>query len=251
MSRERFGEAWDRLFGPPIAHRGLWSPDGPPENSLAAFEAAVHEGYAIELDVQLSSDDEAVVFHDLALERMTGVAGRVAGRPASALAELRLAGTEETIPTLADALAVIGHKTLVLIELKTAFGHVGPLERRVCEVLIDHHGPIGIIGFNPYSHAWFADHHPHILRGLNSYAFKDQPRLAPEQQKAMAKVEHVGLAKPHFLSLGLDILPSANADQHRAEGMPVLAWTVRQPEEWRAVQAHCDNYMFEGMRPHR
>ena len=41
--RARFGEAWDRLFAPAIAHRGLWSPKGPPENSLAAFEAA--QGY--------------------------------------------------------------------------------------------------------------------------------------------------------------------------------------------------------------
>ena len=35
--KARFGEAWERLFDPPIAHRGLWSPDGAPENSLAAF----------------------------------------------------------------------------------------------------------------------------------------------------------------------------------------------------------------------
>ena len=62
--RERFGEAWDRLFAPAVAHRGLWSKDGPPENSLGAFELACEAGYGIELDVQLSSDGEAMVFHD-------------------------------------------------------------------------------------------------------------------------------------------------------------------------------------------
>ena len=51
-STETFGEAWERLFDPPAAHRGLWSPDGAPENSLAAFQAACAHGYAIELDVQ-------------------------------------------------------------------------------------------------------------------------------------------------------------------------------------------------------
>ena len=58
----RFGEAWERLFDPPIAHRGLWSPDGAPENSLAAFQAACSHGYGIELDVQLSADGEAMVW---------------------------------------------------------------------------------------------------------------------------------------------------------------------------------------------
>ena len=57
----RFGEAWDLLFHPPVAHRGLWSPGGAPENSLAAFQAACAAGYGIELDVQLSADGEAMV----------------------------------------------------------------------------------------------------------------------------------------------------------------------------------------------
>ena len=75
--KDRFGEAWDHLFHPPIAHRGLWSPDGPPENSLGAFQAACAAGYGIELDVQLSADGEAVVFHDDKLERMAGARGRI------------------------------------------------------------------------------------------------------------------------------------------------------------------------------
>ena len=41
---ESFGEAWERLFEPAVAHRGLWSPDGAPENSLAAFQAACAGG---------------------------------------------------------------------------------------------------------------------------------------------------------------------------------------------------------------
>ena len=44
--KAQFGEAWDLLFSPAIAHRGLWSPEGAPENSLAAFHAACQAGYA-------------------------------------------------------------------------------------------------------------------------------------------------------------------------------------------------------------
>jgi glycerophosphoryl diester phosphodiesterase len=243
-----FGEAWDRLFEPAIAHRGLWSPDGAPENSLAAFQAACQAGYGIELDVQLSADGEAMVFHDLTLERMCSREGRIGDHTAADLGKARLGTSDETIPTLAEALVEVGHRCMVFIEVKTPFGEVGALEKRVSEILLDHNGPTAVIGFNPYSHAWFADHHPQILRGLNSYRWNDAgaARLAPEQRKAFAALEHVAIARPHFLSLGLDMLPSPRADVLRAQEMPVVAWTVRSPTDWERVSDHCDNMIFEG-----
>jgi len=246
--KDLFGEAWERLFAPAIAHRGLWSPDGPPENSLGAFQAACAAGYAIELDVQLTADGEAVVFHDGALMRMTGREGRVADYTAADLGEIRLAGGEETIPTLADALTLVGHRAMVHIEIKLPYGEVGPLERRVHEILIDHNGPTCVIGFNPYSHAWFADHHPQILRGLDSYSYAngDARHLSPKLRKSYAALEHVSIARPHFLALGLDMLPSPKAAKLRRKGMPVVAWTVRGAAEWEAIKAHCDNLIFEG-----
>ena len=246
--RDRFGEAWDFVFAPAIAHRGLWSKGGPPENSLAAFEAACEAGYGIELDVQLSSDGEAMVFHDTALARLTGREGRVSDHTADDLAKTKLPGGEETIPTLSETLTLVGRRALVLIELKTPYGEVGPLEQRVHDIVIDHAGPIAIIGFNPYSHAWFADRHPSVLRGLDSYSYRgpDAARLAPEQRKSFAKLEHVAIARPHFLALSLDMLPDPRAEAFRADGMPVVAWTTRAPAEWDKVSGHCDNHIFEG-----
>jgi glycerophosphoryl diester phosphodiesterase len=246
--RDRFGEAWNFVFAPAIAHRGLWTPNGPPENSLAAFEAACEAGYGIELDVQLSSDGEAMVFHDNRLGRLTGREGRISDHTAAELGEIPLRGGEETIPTLPETLALVGHRAMVLIELKTAYGEVGPLEQRVHDIIIDHAGPVAIIGFNPYSHAWYADRHPNVLRGLDSHAYRaaDAGRLAPEQRKSFARLEHVAIARPHFLALGLDMLPSERADQYRADGMPVVAWTTRSPAEWDKLSAHCDNHIFEG-----
>jgi glycerophosphoryl diester phosphodiesterase len=246
--KDRFGEAWDCVFAPAIAHRGLWTKNGPPENSLAAFEAACEAGYGIELDVQLSSDGEAMVFHDSQLGRLTGREGRVSDHTAADLAEMTLPGGEETIPTLSDTLTLVGKRAMVLIELKTAYGEVGPLEQRVHDIIIDHAGPIAIIGFNPYSHAWYADRYPNVLRGLDSHAYRgpDGARLAPEQRKSFARLEHVAIARPHFLALGLDMLPDARADDYRAGGMPVVAWTTRAPAEWDKVRPHCDNHIFEG-----
>lgn len=247
--KERFGEAWERLFEPAIAHRGLWSPDGPPENSLGAFRAACSAGYGIELDVQLSADGEAMVFHDDDLERMTGVAGRLSDRTMAELSELRLKGTDERIPTLTETLALVGRRAMVHIELKTPYGQVGPLEQRTHEIIIDHAGPICVIGFNPYSHAWFAERFPGVMRGLDSYSYKRAPHLSEAQRKSFARLEHVAIARPHFLALGLDMLPSQQANGYRIEGLPIVAWTVRSPGQWEAIRDGCDNLIFEGFAP--
>ena len=244
--KDGFGQAWELLFHPPIAHRGLWSPAGPPENSLGAFQAACAAGYAIELDVQLSADGEAMVFHDDKLKRMTGAEGRVRDRSAAELADLRLGGSDEKIPTLLETLTVVGRRAMVHIELKTPYGDVGPLERRVHEVITDHNGPVCVIGFNPYSHAWFADRYPGVLRGLDSYSYNRAPDLGEAQRRSFASLEHVAIARPHFLALGLDMLPSERAAKLRAEGLPVVAWTVREPAQWDAVKDGCDNLIFEG-----
>ncbi|WP_411286577.1 glycerophosphodiester phosphodiesterase family protein [Phenylobacterium sp.] len=244
--KTRFGEAWDLLFHPPIAHRGLWSPGGAPENSLAAFQAACAAGYSVELDVQLSSDGEAMVFHDDGLERMTGATGRLRDRTAADLAQLRLASTDEPIPTLLETLAVIGRRAMAHVELKTPYGEVGPLEQRTHEVIIDHAGPVCVIGFNPYSHAWFAERYPGVLRGLDSYSYRRAPQMVEAQRRSFAELEHIAIARPHFLALGLDMLPSEKAASLRAQGMPLIAWTVRAPEQWDALKASCDNLIFEG-----
>ena len=241
-----FGEAWDLLFHPPVAHRGLWNGNGAPENSLGAFQAACEAGYGIELDVQLSSDGEAMVFHDDDLKRMTGVDGRLRDRTAADLAELSLAGSDERIPTLRETLALVGRRAMIHVELKTPYGEVGPLEQRVHEILLDHAGPTCIIGFNPYSHAWFADRHPGVLRGLDSYDYKRAPHMNEAQRDSFARLEHVAIARPHFLALHVDMLPDPRATKFREEGMPVVTWTIRDPAQWTAVKDHCDNLIFEG-----
>lgn len=242
-----FGEAWDFLFHPPVAHRGLWRKDGAPENSLAAFQAACQAGYGIELDVHLSSDGEAMVFHDHSLKRMTGEEGRLADRTVADLQALRLKGTDERIPTLVETLALVGHRAMVHVELKTGFGEVGPLEQRVHEILMDHAGPTCVIGFNPYSHAWFADRFPGVLRGLDSYAWADPvPQLGDEQRRAFANLQQVAIARPHFLAMSLDTVATEVVAKHRAKGMPVVAWTVRGPDQWAPIKDHCDNLIFEG-----
>ena len=107
--------AW--LVATPIAHRGLHD-ETCPENSLRAIEKAVEQGFPVEIDVQVTSDGRAVVFHDWSLLRLTGLDARVRLTTASKIATLCLAGSVERIPLLEDVLDAIGGHQAVIIEIK-------------------------------------------------------------------------------------------------------------------------------------
>ena len=94
--------------------------------------------------------------------------------------------------------------------------------------------------------ARFAERFPGVLRGLDSYSYKKAPQMTEAQRLSFANLEHVAIARPHFLALGLDMLPSPKATAYRAQGMPIVAWTVRRPDQWDAIKDSCDNLIFEG-----
>ncbi len=233
------------LFAPPFAHRGLWRPDGPPENSLAAFDAACIAGYGIELDVFLSADGEAVVFHDDDLERMTGAPGKVWDRTAAELGALALKGGPERIPTLKHTLDVVAGRAMLLVEIKAGPGLGGPLETRVAELLDDYWGAAAVISFAAGPLAWFARHRPDRLRGLDAMTLAaDDLAASPQAESAFENA--CALAEPHFLALQLDTAAGPLAARFRANGRPVVAWTVRSAADAAKVAPCSDNFIFEG-----
>ena len=226
----------DGLLDHSFAHRGLWSPDGDrPENSLAAFDAACAAGYGIELDVRLSADGAAVVFHDDALERMTGEAGPVDGRDLAQLAILPLAGTDQRIPTLAAVLDLIGDRAPVLIELKTSPGRDGILEAQIAALTNVRTGRYAYIGFDPRALARLAQLDPHRPRGLSA--------------QELSALDNRGLVQPQFLVVRLDLIGDEQTRRLRADGLPVIAWTVKTEADCAAAAPDCDSYIFEGLRP--
>ena len=234
------------LYAPPLAHRGLWSSTGAPENSLAAFDAACTAGYGIELDVRLSAGGEAMVFHDETLERMTGAADALAALTARALGEQALKGGPERIPTLAQTFERIAGRGLVLVELKAVPNPRGELEAAVAAVLDAYSGPAAVISFDAGALAWFAAHLPDVPRGLDAAGFADEDLAdsAGDLEGGLAAlIEH---ARPHFLVLQLQTALGRLAARYRANGLPVLAWTVRSAADAATVAKGADNFIFEG-----
>jgi glycerophosphoryl diester phosphodiesterase len=236
----------EALFSPPFAHRGLWREDGPAENSLAAIVEACADGYGVEFDVRLTADGEAVVFHDATFERMCGVKGVVGETLLEEMRRLKLKGGDDRIPTLSEALHAINGRCLPLIELKTVPGEEGPLEERVASLLDHYHHPFAVIGFNAQSHAWFARHRPKFPRGLDAERLSDEALAQTTLDLAYIFEGQMQLANPDFLLLDLASAAGTVGRRLRAQGMPVIGWTARSPEQAAAYGEVLDNFIFEG-----
>ena len=158
------------FLGAPIAHRAYHGP-GKPENSRAAIRAAVEAGYGIEIDLQPAADGTPMVFHDATLDRMTDATGPVTARSVAELDRIRLGGTDETIPTLAEILQTIAGRVALLVEIKDQGEALGALEARTAEVLAGYQGPLAVMSFNPHSVLAMASAAPEITRGLTTCDF--------------------------------------------------------------------------------
>jgi glycerophosphoryl diester phosphodiesterase len=87
-----------------FAHQGAHSADGPGENTMAAFEAAVAQGYRyLETDAHATTDGVLVAFHDDRLDRLTDRAGAIGDLPYADVRAARVRNHDE-IPLLEDLL---------------------------------------------------------------------------------------------------------------------------------------------------
>ena len=235
-----------------VAHRGLHGP-GRPENTLAAFDAACEGGYAIELDVQPSADGVAMAFHDATLDRMTERRGPVARLTAAALRRVAVGGTDQVVPSLRDALDRIAERVPVLIELKDQHGAMGPtdgrLERAVAAALGGYRGDVAVMSFNPHAVALLARLLPDTPRGRVTARFDAErwPDLPADVRAHLGTLPDMDGAA--FLSHQADALDMPRVAELRAEGRPVLCWTIRSAEDEARARRLADAVTFEGYLP--
>ena len=106
----------EKIYSEIIAHRGLHL--FAPENSLSAYLAAKDAHMGIEIDVRQTKDKELVCFHDRYTNRLLSIPGEISMFDLSTIKRYNLLGSTEYVPTLIEALDVIGKDTLVLLEIR-------------------------------------------------------------------------------------------------------------------------------------
>lgn len=237
----------------PLAHRALHDVSaGRPENSSSAIRAAMQAGYGVEIDVQLSADGTAMVFHDDALDRLTHEHGLVRDRTAAELSAIRLRGGDEGIPTLAEVLAQIGGAVPVLIEVKDQDGalgtDVGPLERSVAQALETYEGPAAVMSFNPHSVAALGELAPNVPRGLvtSAYIAEDWAPLPVATCDRLRDIPDYDRVGATFISHEVTDLARPRVAALKQSGAAILCWTVTSAAQERMARRVVDGITFEG-----
>lgn len=238
----------------PFAHRALHDvTDGRPENSRAAIRAAIASGYGIEIDVQLSSDGAAMVFHDYDLGRLAQAKGAVRLQSADALRAIPLRGGNEGIPDLAEVLNLIAGQVPLLIELKDQDGamgpNVGPLERATAQALEGYKGDVAVMSFNPHSVAAMQELCPDIPRGITTSAYRmDEWPLSAAVCDRLRDIPDYARVGARFISHEFDDLDRPRVAELKQAGAMICCWTVCSIEDEALARRVADTITFDGYR---
>src|SRR5215471_12412349 len=218
-----------------------------------AIDAAIAGRFAIEVDIQLSGDGEAMVHHDDALGRLTEGNGKLIDRTAAELKAVAFKDTGERMMTLADLCVRVAGRVPLVIEVKSHFDGDRRVVKRMAEVLQNYSGPVVGMSFDPDKVLALREAMPKLLRGIvaqRSYDDAYWAKLTSAQRASMQHLRHGFHTEPHFVAFWIDQLPApAPWIARNIFGCPLLAWTVRTAEQRARAARYADQMIFEGFVP--
>lgn len=244
MSRQKRMRAFHGIM---FAHRGLHSHDERiPENSMAAFRAAIQHNYGIELDIHLTRDGELVVFHDDDLKRICGRPERPEDLTAEELTKCSLLGSKEHIPMFRDVLALVNDQVPLLVELKIP-GRDMSICPKAYEMLRAYQGAYLLESFNTEGLYWFRKNAPEVLRGqLSARLTKEDSNVSWILKFLVENLCCNFLGRPDFIAYKLADLPKLSLTLLRTFlGTPIAVWTLRTQDAIREGKQEYDIQIFE------
>ncbi|HWM80604.1 MAG TPA: glycerophosphodiester phosphodiesterase family protein [Pseudolabrys sp.] len=242
------------LTARPIAHRGLHdAAAGIIENTPSSVIAAIGGNYAIEVDLQISSDGEAMVHHDDDLGRLTDGHGTLAAMTAAAIRTMPFKATSDRIVSLGELCDLVAGRTPLILELKSRFDGDLRVAERAVQVLAGYSGPVAAMSFDPTLVTALRRLRPALPRGIVA-----ERRLVTGGAGLatawinwrLAMLTHAPRSRPHFVAYSVNDLPALGPALARTLfGCPLLTWTVRTPADMTRARRHADQMIFEGFRP--
>lgn len=246
--------ALDWLVARPVAHRGLHAAtNGIIENTPSAFSAAVAGHYAIECDLQISADGEAMVHHDHALGRLTEGRDHLATLTAAELKQVAFKDTADRMITLGELCDLVNGRVTLVLEMKSRFDGDPRLPARVADVLKTYRGHAAAMSFDPDQLVNLRHIAPDIPRGIVAeydYADGEWDMLSAADKYNLAYLLHAPRTRPHFVAYGVRSLPALGPWlAQRVFGRPLLTWTVRTQADRARAERWADQMIFEGFQP--
>ena len=219
-----------------IAHRGFFDNETEyPENSLPAFQRAVEAGYGIELDVQLTTDEKLVVFHDASLKRMCGIDRKVTECSYVELQQYTLANSSQKIPMLDEVLSALIFSTSKFLNAR----------------MTDYDGIYCIESFHPLVVAWYYRHQPEVIRGqLSSDFMKENEGLNCLVRFLMSNLLLNFFTKPDFIAYNhkYSDQPSYRLCRKLYQ-VENAAWTIKSQAELERARENFQICIFDSFIP--
>ncbi|RSX55170.1 glycerophosphodiester phosphodiesterase [Bifidobacterium dolichotidis] len=254
-----------------------------PENSLAAFAAAAEAGFGIELDIQLTADDQVVVLHDPDLMRVAGDPRNVRDLTYDELTRIPLfpdcppssdkarplplskenpplvttpdkapEGYYQHVPLLEDVLKLVDGRVPIIIEykfrnLRAWDAQDDRLMELASDLLEAYHGPYVVESFSPAAMNWYRVHQPHVCRGqLAEAANINKDGFIPWLAGSLGLN---WLSRPDFVAYDWKDGNKAAVRLAHQLGALTVAWTVRNEVELEQCEPYFDRIIFEGFVP--
>ena len=236
----------------PIAHRALHDASkGVYENCRSAIIAAIEHGYAIEIDLQLSADGRAMVFHDDTLDRLTDKHGDVSDYTAAELTQIKVGSGQDVIEPLEDILRLVDGRVPLLIELKDQSRQLsqtdGRLEQATIDALSLYEGAVAVMSFNPHMIATMAKLSSDLPLGLTTGSFMDPSwGIDAERIAHLSQITDFDPKRYSFVSHFALELASPCIQTLKEQGVAIFTWTIRSPEAEAVARQTVDNITFEG-----
>lgn len=234
-----------------FAHRGLYdNNDRFPENSMAAFERAVQNGYGIEMDLQLTKDKQVVVIHDYDLKRVAGKDIKIGEQTYEELKSHILFQSAQQIPLFQDVLAMVNGRVPLIIELKARRGYQ-ELCLKTWELLKNYQGLYCIESFHPLVVFWFKKNHPFIIRGqLSSNFAREQLKDSKIIQFVLTNLLLNFVSKPDFIAYNYQYKKNFSLILCKSlYKVKTAAWTIKSQRQLEENIKDFDIIIFDSFLP--
>ena len=223
-----------------IAHRGLHKNKIIPENSMLAFKAAIEKNYAIEFDINITKDNQIVVFHDDDLNRLCNKKENIEDVSYDFLKDLNLYESNEKIPLLKELLDEVAGKIPLIIEIKK-HKNIGLLENILLEMLKEYKGEYFICSFEKDILLWLEKNKPKEIRGL---IFESLPIKFKKYEK-IAFLYKYFKSKVDFISLEDKLIDSSIYDFCKKKELDIVVWTIKDKKSFQNIDKKVSAVIFE------
>ena len=206
-----------------IAHRGVFDNIDVVENTIEAFKLAIKKQIPFELDVQLTKDNQLVVFHDNSLRRLANNISIIQESNYNDIKNIKLLD-QSTIPLFKEVLELNNDKVTIDIEIKKTKRIKETVDQLVEEL-------------KPYTNYIIKSFDPRIVRYIHkNYSWITcgllvESKYKRKWQKLLFKSSlPIKYCKPDFISISKLLLKDEKY-MKKIKDIPIYIWTITNPDD--------------------